>query len=149
MEWMLLPIRRYAEFSGRSRRMEYWMFTLFQLLIYSALAIIAVAAIAATGGFEEGGANDAIAGIVAIAFVGVAVVVWLGLLVPNLAVIARRMQDQNIAGAVGTILYVVGLFIGITGFILFIFSLIPGTKGPNQYGPDPKTPDDQHHDIFS
>ena len=31
MEWMLMPLRRYADFSGRSRRKEYWMFTLFIL----------------------------------------------------------------------------------------------------------------------
>ena len=33
MEWMLMPLRRYADFSGRSRRKEYWMFTLFILLV--------------------------------------------------------------------------------------------------------------------
>ena len=33
MEWMFLPLKRYAEFSGRSRRMEYWMFALFQILL--------------------------------------------------------------------------------------------------------------------
>ena len=33
MEWMFMPLKRYAEFSGRSRRMEYWMFFLLQMLI--------------------------------------------------------------------------------------------------------------------
>jgi uncharacterized membrane protein YhaH (DUF805 family) len=28
MEWMILPYKRYADFSGRSRRLEYWMFQL-------------------------------------------------------------------------------------------------------------------------
>ena len=28
MHWMLFPLRRYAEFSGRSRRREYWSFVL-------------------------------------------------------------------------------------------------------------------------
>ena len=28
MEWMLMPLRRYADFSGRSRRMEFWMWRL-------------------------------------------------------------------------------------------------------------------------
>lgn len=149
MEWMLLPLRRYAEFSGRSRRLEYWMFALFQLLIYLALAVAALIVVSAMGGFEEGAAADDSAGAIIILFFVAAALVWLGLLIPNLAVIARRMQDQNIAGAVGIVLYLIGLVIGITGFILFILSLIPGTRGPNQYGLDPKNPDDQHHDIFS
>src|SRR5262245_18192874 len=33
MKWMLLPFRRYAEFSGRSRRMEYWMFQLLGVIV--------------------------------------------------------------------------------------------------------------------
>src|SRR3954465_2576628 len=33
MEYMFMPLKRYAEFSGRSRRMEYWMFFVFQFLI--------------------------------------------------------------------------------------------------------------------
>ena len=33
MEWMFLPLKRYADFSGRSRRMEYWMFALLNLII--------------------------------------------------------------------------------------------------------------------
>lgn len=33
MEWMILPFKRFAEFKGRSRRQEYWMFTLFSILV--------------------------------------------------------------------------------------------------------------------
>ena len=33
MEFMFLPLKRYAEFSGRSRRMEFWMWILFQFLL--------------------------------------------------------------------------------------------------------------------
>ena len=32
-EWMTLPYRRYAEFSGRSRRKEYWLFVLFYFVL--------------------------------------------------------------------------------------------------------------------
>lgn len=35
MEWMLMPYRRYADFSGRSRRKEYWMFILFTAIVYA------------------------------------------------------------------------------------------------------------------
>ena len=34
MEWMFMPLKRYADFSGRSRRMEFWMWQLFQVIIH-------------------------------------------------------------------------------------------------------------------
>ncbi len=40
MSWMFLPFRRYAELSGRSRRKEYWMFALFNVILYSILVSI-------------------------------------------------------------------------------------------------------------
>ena len=43
MEWMLMPLKRYAEFSGRSRRMEFWMWVVFQFLIGIAFIILMVA----------------------------------------------------------------------------------------------------------
>ena len=46
MEWMFLPYKRYADFTGRSRRLEYWMFTLFYTLVF---LVGLVAVIAASG----------------------------------------------------------------------------------------------------
>ena len=40
MDWMLMPLRRYAEFSGRSQRKEYWMFVLFQIIVVVVLGIV-------------------------------------------------------------------------------------------------------------
>jgi uncharacterized membrane protein YhaH (DUF805 family) len=40
MEWMLLPLKRYAQFSGRSRRKEYWMYALFIALVAIVLSIV-------------------------------------------------------------------------------------------------------------
>lgn len=138
MEWMILPLKRYADFSGRSRRLEYWMFTLFQLLVYLALSLAAAAVLASSGGFDDDQASSGAGVSVILVFLAAAAIIWLGFLVPNLAVIARRMQDQNISGAVGIILYLVGLVIGLTSLVLFVLALLPGTKGPNQYGDDPK-----------
>ncbi|HEX8448565.1 MAG TPA: DUF805 domain-containing protein, partial [Allosphingosinicella sp.] len=42
MHWMLLPLKRYADFSGRSRRKEYWMFFLGVALFYFALILLMV-----------------------------------------------------------------------------------------------------------
>ena len=40
MEWMLMPYRRYVDFSGRSRRKEYWMFQLLVAIVYVVLMVI-------------------------------------------------------------------------------------------------------------
>ena len=42
MGWMFMPLRRYADFSGRSRRMEFWMWQVFQILLYVILVLLAV-----------------------------------------------------------------------------------------------------------
>ena len=33
MNWMFMPLRRYADFNGRSRRKEYWLWTLFNMIV--------------------------------------------------------------------------------------------------------------------
>ena len=40
LEWMLLPLKRYADFSGRSRRKEYWMFVLGVFIAAILLSIV-------------------------------------------------------------------------------------------------------------
>ena len=40
MEWMLMPLKRYAQFSGRSRRKEYWMFILFVIIVSVLIGIV-------------------------------------------------------------------------------------------------------------
>ena len=56
MNWMLMPLRRYADFSGRSRRKEYWMFVLFQALVGIAAGAISLL-LFATGMSETGKIN--------------------------------------------------------------------------------------------
>ena len=170
MEWMLLPLKRYFEFSGRSRRMEYWMFVLLQVLIYVALGIIAAVLIGGSAGMMAGGSADMASGgmVGMLASMGIIAVVmgvvWLGLIVPSLAVTVRRLHDSNrtgkwlfaylapyVIGYVLTIaaaasessaLAVVGGLVMLLGFIaaivILVFMFLPGTVGPNNYGPDPK-----------
>ena len=54
MEWMLMPLRRYAEFSGRSRRMEFWMFALLSFIVY----MVGYALLLAGGGLSLALAAD-------------------------------------------------------------------------------------------
>lgn len=58
----------------------------------------------------------------------------LALLLPGLAVAVRRLHDQGKSGAWIFITFVP--FIG--GIWLLVLMCLEGTRGPNQYGPDPK-----------
>lgn len=143
MEWMLMPLRRYADFSGRSRRQEYWMFVLFTVLVYLACLVVLVAVV----GFEEGAAERKpddvpVAGLITLMLF---VLVYLGFFIPTLAVKVRRFHDQDLSGW-----FVLLGFIPYLGpLIVFIFMCIDGTPGPNRFGPDPQGRGDSHASIFA
>ena len=137
MEWMLMPLRRYADFSGRSRRKEYWMFTLFILLVYVGLITLLAVGGGLSGMFDptaSGGAGITALGGTVLALFGLFV---LAILIPTIAVQVRRMHDQDKSGWWVIIAYIpVVNYIG--GIVLFVFMCIEGTRGENRYGPDPK-----------
>ena len=122
MEWYLKVMRdNYANFNGRARRKEYWMFTLFFLLF------------ALIGGFIIGilSAVSETAALIAL----ILVAVWyLAHLVPSLAVTVRRLHDTGKSGW----LYLIALIPYIGSFVIFIFTVLDGDRGDNAYGPDPK-----------
>ena len=122
MEWYLKVMRdNYANFSGRARRKEYWMFTLF-FLLFALLAGFVIGILSAVG--------ETVAMIAII----LAVVWYLAHLVPSLAVTVRRLHDTGKSGW----FYLLALIPYIGGLIIFIFTVIEGDKGDNKYGPDPK-----------
>jgi uncharacterized membrane protein YhaH (DUF805 family) len=122
MEWMLLPYQRYFEFTGRSRRKEYWMFTLLQFLII--LALVAVAFSFSSAGEET---------VMTVLYGGLGI--WfLVTFIPNLAVQVRRFHDQDLTGW----LSLMGFIPYVGGLIILVFMCIDGKRGPNKYGPDPK-----------
>ena len=126
MEWMLMPIRRYADFAGRSRRQEFWMYQLGIFLFYIAFAVLA-----GIGGAIGG---DTLSGILMIPFV----LAMLALFIPSLAVAVRRLHDQDKSGW-----WLLISFIPFGGIVLLVFYCLEGTQGPNQFGPDPKGRGDQ------
>ena len=126
MEWMLMPLRRYADFQGRSRRKEYWMFALLVFLCYIPLGIIG----ALTGGFSGGPAGHG-----SIIFSLLVLVFALAIFVPALAVQVRRFHDQDKSGW----FVLLGLIPFVGGLVVLVFMLLEGTRGPNKFGPDPKT----------
>lgn len=113
MDWYLDVLKtKYAAFSGRARRKEYWMFTLVNVLIYAGLVIV-----------------GRIVGIDAL----LAGVYGLAVLLPSLAVGVRRLHDTDRSGW----WLLLGL-IPVLGLVLLIFMCIEGNTGDNQYGASPK-----------
>ncbi len=119
MEWMTMPLRRYAEFSGRSRRKEYWMFVLLMLIVGIVVGMVE-AALGLTGALGPYGPLSLLIG--------------LATLVPSISVSVRRLHDTGRSGW-----WLLLIFLPIIGSImLLIFFVLEGHKGPNEYGPDPK-----------
>ena len=117
-DWMLLPLKRYADFSGRSRRKEYWFFTL-----GCAIAGIVVGVVERVLGL---GGMFGPYGLLSVLLI-------LGLLVPSFAVSIRRFHDQDKSG--WFMLLALIPFIG--SIVVLVFMCLPGTSGPNRFGPDP------------
>ncbi len=129
MEWMLLPYRRYAEFTGRSRRREYWLFVLLYLLVMMVIEAIfgTPRAITMSSGFSYGIIANGTGTTVGNLF-------WLASFIPGLAVSVRRLHDIDRSGW-----WLLLGFVPVLGwFTLFIFYCLDGTAGSNRFGPDPK-----------
>jgi uncharacterized membrane protein YhaH (DUF805 family) len=114
MNWYLAVLKNYVGFSGRARRTEYWMFALFNFIIFAVLAILAAITRSPIFWILYG-------------------IYGLAVIVPSLAVAWRRMQDTGRHG----LWILLGLIPFVGGIILLIFMILPGTQGPNEFGPDP------------
>jgi uncharacterized membrane protein YhaH (DUF805 family) len=97
MEWMLMPLKRFAEFSGRSRRMEFWMWVLFQFLIGCVFLILMMALGGAALMSGDPGQLLAMGGVVLILYLLYALLA-LVFLIPSLAVTIRRLHDTDRSG---------------------------------------------------
>lgn len=146
LEWMIMPLKRYADFSGRSRRKEYWLFSLLIAIVFIVLGAFMVA-----GGLPLAAMSNpaAMSGAVeapgALFWLGAGLLGLFGLaiIVPSIAVVVRRLHDRDMSGwwYLGAI--VAGM-IPVVGFLasiaLLVLMCLPGTPGPNRFGPDPKDP---------
>lgn len=119
MSWFLLALKKYATFSGRSQRSEYWYFFLFYLLIVLALGLVD----SALGTFVEEEGLGLLSGV----FV-------LGMLIPSIAVGVRRLHD---IGRSGWWLFI-SLVPIIGTIVLVVFAVRDSQPGANAYGPNPK-----------
>jgi uncharacterized membrane protein YhaH (DUF805 family) len=118
MQWYMVPWKKYAEFSGRAGRAEYWTFSLINIVIL--LVLLVIAAVSASTSHDPFGP----AMVVYAAFA-------LAELIPALAVSVRRLHDTNKSGW----WILIGLVPFVGGIVLLVFFLMEGTPGPNQFGP--------------
>jgi uncharacterized membrane protein YhaH (DUF805 family) len=131
MDWTTLPLRRYAEFSGRSRRKEYWMF----FLLMVALGLIA-GTVDTVLGFgttyrEVSGAGYSAGWAVNNGPLSILLV--LATFIPSLAVTIRRLHDLDKSGW-----WVLICLVPLIGaIVLIVFMCVEGTRGTNRFGPDP------------
>lgn len=124
VEWGFMPLNRYAEFSGRSCRSEYWFHFLIIQLPVSLFGLLAI-------------------GTESEFWLAIVVLTCLGLFIPSLAVSVRRFHDRDMSGWM-VLLFLLGTLIPFIGFFVYIAYIVilalPGTSGVNRYGPDPVAP---------
>lgn len=137
MTWYFAALRKYAIFNGRSRRTEFWMFALINLLIVIGLGVVDFI-------YETP---------------RLILIYGLAVLIPSLSVTVRRLHDTDRSGRwiLISLVPVVGwlsllFFVGLEGRVRILSGLIPvigslvlvffmgqeGKSERNQYGPDPK-----------
>lgn len=119
MDWFLVVLKKYATFSGRAQRAEYWYFYLFYTLIYIGLAIL-----------------DWMMGVYSLEFgIGwLSGLFCLALLVPSFAVLFRRLHDTGRSGW----WLLIGLIPLIGPIVLIVFLAQDSAAEENTYGLNPK-----------
>jgi uncharacterized membrane protein YhaH (DUF805 family) len=111
--WKRVVLEKYADFTGRARRAEYWWFTLANIIVFFVLVVLVT--------FAD-------------IFWVLYVIYALALIVPSIAVTIRRLHDTDKSGW----WILIGLVPFVGGIILLVFMCIDSTPGTNQWGPSEK-----------
>lgn len=128
----------YANFSGRARRSEYWYYVLMNVIIFVFLGILCICLLPFLKSM-----SDFAVGILTVAAVCIFGLYVLGIIIPSLAVVVRRLHDIDKSGW-----YYFVRFIPMIGPIwLLVMLCTAGTQGRNDYGNDPKQRYDETDDI--
>ena len=140
---------KYATFSGRASRSEYWWFFLFVFIVTMVFFGLG-AAIIGTAGFADiqAGGQMPVASMI---LFGIGGLLYLAMLLPIIAVTVRRFHDRDLSGWIYLAAIVLG-FVPIVGFLAsiaaFVITVLKGTDGENKFGRDPLGP--QHSaDVFN
>jgi uncharacterized membrane protein YhaH (DUF805 family) len=112
-------LKKYAVFGGRARRKEYWMFVLWNLIIYVVLGFVL--------GIIGKAINSQMPMVLAYLYA-------LAVLIPNLAVSVRRLHDTGRSGW----WLLIGLVPLVGAIVLLVFTVMDSMPGENKYGPNPK-----------
>ncbi len=112
-KWFLEVIKNhYVDFSGRTSKRDFWMYMLHYVIIAVVLSVV-----------------DSILGL----SVGLGFLFWLALLLPNLGIGARRLQDTGKSP-----LWLLLLLLTCVGiFVLIFFWVQDSQEGSNEYGEKP------------
>jgi uncharacterized membrane protein YhaH (DUF805 family) len=165
MNYMFLPLKRYADFSGRSRRLEFWLWTLFNTIVVGVFVTFIVIACfnalsdlanrAAAGEFATYVPPDGVDSTVTLNgekfavppdVLLQAIMTSFGIPAVLLGIYSLAVFIPNLAVAVRRMhdqdksgwWILIGFVPFIGGIWLLVLYLIDGTRGPNRYGPDPK-----------
>jgi uncharacterized membrane protein YhaH (DUF805 family) len=141
--WVMIPLQRYAEVSGRSSRAEFWKWTLsfYFLMLLLVVLIFAARYVSPTA---------------STVLIVIAVIAFIAALMPNIAIQVRRLHDTNRSGywllasvvlngidraagfsQSGVALIVAGSASLIMSLVLLVVYCLPGTPGENDHGPSP------------
>jgi len=113
-------LNKYATFSGRARRSEYWWWYLFVTIVFLVANVIDQAIGFTYSDLTIGGG-------------WLATIAWIVFLVPNLAVAVRRLHDTGRSGW----WLLIGL-VPLIGWIVLLYFFVLDSENDNQYGPYPK-----------
>lgn len=119
VNWYIEVLKKYAVFSGRARRKEYWFFVLFNVIASVVLSVID----GMTGTLDAEGGVGLLSGLYGLA-----------VLVPSIAVGVRRLHDIGRSG--WWLLVVLVPLLG--ALVLLFFAVKDSQPGSNEYGPNPK-----------
>lgn len=122
--WWHVVSRNYASMRGRARRKEFWSFVLVNVTVVLPLVMLGALVL-------DGKSGLSILGVILMIAAGV---FYLGVLIPYICAVVRRLHDSGLSGwcfFIGCIPYVGGL--------ILLFLLVRDSEtGTNQYGPNPK-----------
>jgi uncharacterized membrane protein YhaH (DUF805 family) len=104
--------KRYADFSGRATRTQYWMFILIYMIIYFVLVAI----------------DSFVLGMPALSSI-----FTLASIIPSISIAARRLHDTGRTGWWQLI-----VFLPLIGAIVLLVFLVMDSEGDNNFGPNPK-----------
>jgi uncharacterized membrane protein YhaH (DUF805 family) len=130
-------LNQYADFKGRARRSEFWYFNLFTwiLLVIPLFLLGGFTALMSSSGIDEGAGASFSIGLI------VFLILAFGLVVPSLAVTARRLHDTGRSAW----WYLIS-FIPLGSIVLLVFLCQDSNLGSNKWGPNPKDPNSDYKD---